>query len=147
MNFIGIDPGQSGGMVLLNREGGLLFVTAFNKATEGDIASELREWDDIDNDYHAIACLEAVHSMPKQGVASSFKFGVSYGFLRGILTGLNIRWDTVTPQKWQKVMGCMTKGDKNVSKAAAQRLWPNTKWTHAIADAALIAEYARRTSK
>lgn len=81
--------------------------------------------------------------MPKQGVASSFKFGRSYGFLIGLLTGLRIPYEFVTPQKWQKAMGCLTHGDKNISKAAAQRRWPNEKWTHATADAGLIAEYGR----
>jgi hypothetical protein len=41
-------------------------------------------------------------------------------------------------------MQCLTKGDKNVSKAAAQRLWPKLKITHANADALLIAEYGRQ---
>ena len=82
--------------------------------------------------------------MPKQGNVSSFTFGERYGFLRGLMMGLRIRYEYVTPQKWQKALGCLTHGDKNVSKAAAQRLWPKLKWTHATADAALIAEYGRR---
>jgi len=40
----------------------------------------------------------------------------------------------------------MTGGDKNVSKRRAQELFPEIKITHAIADALLIAEYARRTN-
>ncbi len=32
----------------------------------------------------------------------------------------------------------------NVTKAAAQRRWPDMKWTHALADSALIAEYERQ---
>lgn len=35
-------------------------------------------------------------------------------------------------------------GDKNVTKAAAQRLFPDQKVVHATADAMLLAEYARR---
>jgi hypothetical protein len=42
---------------------------------------------------------------------------------------------------WQKSLGCLTHGDKNVSKAAAQRLFPGMKITHATADALLIAYY------
>jgi hypothetical protein len=41
-------------------------------------------------------------------------------------------------------MRCLTKGDKNVSKARAQELFPALKITHATADALLIAEYGRR---
>jgi hypothetical protein len=43
-------------------------------------------------------------------------------------------------------MGCLTKGDKNVSKSRAQELFPSIKVTHAIADALLIAEHNRRTA-
>ncbi len=82
--------------------------------------------------------------MPKQGVTSSFTFGKNYGFLIGLLTAIQIPFKFVTPQQWQKGMQCLTKGDKNVSKSAAQRLWPKVKVTHAIADSMLIAEYGRK---
>jgi crossover junction endodeoxyribonuclease RuvC len=137
--MIGIDPGQSGGVVLLDAAGRVIDKLPFAKATDHDIAEWLTEWDEHE------AVIESVHSMPKQGVASSFKFGRSFGFLIGLLTGLKIPYRMVTPQTWQKAMGCLTHGDKNVSKAAAQRVWPREKWTHALADAALIAEYGRRT--
>ncbi|HSW63970.1 MAG TPA: hypothetical protein VLH56_11785 [Dissulfurispiraceae bacterium] len=139
MKYIGIDPGQSGGMVLLSDSGEVCQTAAFAKMTERDIFDTLHEWSE-----GACACLESVHSMPRQGVASSFKFGTNYGFLRGVLTATGIQWKTATPQQWQKELGCLTKGDKNITKAAAQRRWPNTKWTHATADAALIAEFCRR---
>ena len=93
---------------------------------------------------NAVATIENVHAMPKQGVTSSFTFGKNFGFLIGLLTACCIPYKFVTPQKWQKGMQCMTKGDKNISKAAAQRLWPKIKITHAIADSLLIAEYGRQ---
>jgi len=112
----------------------------FTTATDYDIA----DWFDDYRHFVDVAYMEKVHSMPKQGNVSSFTFGERYGFLRGLMTGLRIRYEYVTPQKWQKTLGCLTHGDKNISKAAAQRLWPKLKWTHATADAALIAEYGRR---
>lgn len=146
--MIGIDPGMSGGMVMLcDVNGDIEAVATFARMTEYDIADTLLDWQETWTEGPMRACIESVHSMPKQGVASSFKFGQSFGFLRGLLTGLKIPYTLVTPQKWQKEMQCLTHGDKNVSKAAAQRRWPNHKWTHAIADAALIAEYGRRTSQ
>ena len=90
------------------------------------------------------AFLEKVGAMPKQGVSSTFKFGQHYGLLRGLLVALQIPREFPTPQTWQKALGCLTGGDKNVSKAKAAQLWPDIKWTHATADAALIAEYGRR---
>ena len=113
--------------------------------TERDIHDTLNQARDGYPDNQIFAMLENVHSMPKQGVSSSFKFGQHFGFLRGILTAQGIPFELVTPQKWQKAMGCLTKGDKNISKAAAQRLFPRIKMTHAFADSILIAEYARRT--
>jgi crossover junction endodeoxyribonuclease RuvC len=93
--------------------------------------------------YEPIVFLEAVHSMPGQGVASSFKFGRGYGFLRGVITALKYPLHDVSPQKWQKALGCMSRGDKNVTKQMAQQLFPGLKITHSIADALLIMEYGR----
>jgi len=92
-------------------------------------------------------CLEKVHSMPGQGVASSFKFGQGFGHLEMALTSAKIPFTYVTPQKWQKELGCLTGGNKNVSKSRAQQLFPHIKCTHAVSDALLIAEYCRRTIK
>lgn len=141
--MIGIDPGNSGGIVkLCDVSGTVIFSDKFADKTEHDIAELVREYacSDVANDY---AWIEQVHAMPKQGVSSTFKFGRHFGFLVGLLTGLRVPYSLVTPAKWQGLLGCRTKGDKNISKAAAQRLWPEHKWTHAIADAALIAEYGR----
>jgi hypothetical protein len=59
------------------------------------------------------------------------------------IVAAGIPFETVTPQKWQKTLGCLTKGDKNVSKRKAQELFPDIKITHAIADSLLIAHYAK----
>ena len=79
-----------------------------------------------------------------RGSVASFKVGQSYGFLRGCLIAIGIPFEEVTPQKWQQVMGCRTKGDKNISKARAQQLWPTEKVIHQTADGMLIAEFCRR---
>ncbi len=135
--FLGIDPGMSGGFGFVGD--GRSYPHKIPE-TEADTAALLREWAPVVK----LAWIERVHSMPKQGVASSFKFGQSYGFLRGILIGLRIPFEEVTPQSWQKAMGCLTHGDKNVSKAKAQQLFPGWKISHATADAMLIAEACRR---
>jgi hypothetical protein len=78
------------------------------------------------------------------GVVSAFSFGRGYGNLEMALTAAGIPFERVRPQVWQKAMGCMTKGDKNISKAKAQELFPDKKATHWSSDALLIAEYGRR---
>ncbi|MCJ7828454.1 MAG: hypothetical protein MUP81_01780 [Dehalococcoidia bacterium] len=138
-SIIGIDPGSCGAAVLL-REDGSTDIARFDQMTQTDIADALREWK-ADS---CFAYLEKVHSMPKQGVSSTFKFGLNYGFLIGCLTALKIPYDFVTPNTWQKALSCQSKGDKNVTKAKAQQLFPNLKIIHTIADALLIAEYGRR---
>lgn len=88
--------------------------------------------------------LESVSSSPQMGVVSSFSFGRGYGNLEMALTAAGIPFERVRPQVWQKALGCMTKGDKNVSKRKAQELFPDRKITHATADALLIAHYGTK---
>ena len=136
MRLLGIDPGKSGGIALVS-EG---WAQAWPMPdTERDVWDIFEECDPVD-----LAYIEKVASSPQMGVTSAFTFGRSYGFLRGMLVGWRIPFEEVSPQKWQKAMGCLTKGDKNVSKRKAQQLFPTLKITHATADALLIAEYCRR---
>ena len=141
MIFLGIDPGRSGAIVALFPSGEIQFVK--NDSTEQEVSDWLA---DISSD-ELRAVIEQVHSMPKQGVASSFKFGMSYGFLRGLLTAHKIPFESVTPSKWQGALGCRSGGKKNVTKQKAGELFPHVRWTHATADAVLLAEYARRTQR
>jgi Holliday junction resolvasome RuvABC endonuclease subunit len=92
--------------------------------------------------------------MPKQGVASSFKFGVNYGIVRMALTAAGIPFEEVTPQAWQKALGITHRKKtetpsewKNRLRARAQQLFPSVSLTLATADALLIAEYCRRINK
>lgn len=142
MIYIGVDPGGSGAIAVINR--GLEYRGCVkNSETESDVAAFVRA--QAHEVYKPFAYIERVHSMPKQGVASSFKFGQSYGFLRGCLITCGIPFEEVSPVKWQTAMGCRSGGDKNVTKARAQQLFPDVKITHANADALLLAEYCRRT--
>lgn len=136
--YCGIDPGNSGSIVLLATDSSFILAQPLSD-TEVDIIDFVQE--------HAsaidLAVLESVHAMPKQGVCSSFTFGQGVGFLRGVLLSAKIPLHTVTPQRWMKSLQCMTKGDKNVTKARAQELFPNEKITHKVADAMLIAYWAK----
>jgi hypothetical protein len=136
MSVLGLDPGWSGGVALLDDFGSIAEYHGFSTMTESEIIEVMNRMV-----AHASVCyIEKVHSMPRQGVASSFKFGMIYGLLRGLIVG-RVRMIEITPQAWQKSLGCLTKGDKNISKAKAQQLFPGIKITHATADALLIAYY------
>jgi len=140
MNVIGIDPGKSGGIAVVDDCAGAV---AFKlDTTERDVWDTLLEC--RDNLNASVAFIEKVNAFPKQGVSSTFKFGKSYGMLIGMLVALKVRFEYVPPGVWQRNLSCLSKGDKNVTKAKAQELFPSLKITHAIADALLIAEYGRR---
>jgi hypothetical protein len=142
MMYLGIDPGCNGCIALLDWNGKPVEYLKLKDATEADIAKFVHE--NLVGLNEVTAAVEFVRSTPQMGVVSAFTFGRSYGFLRGVLAANGIRREDVTPQKWQAELGCRSKGDKNVTKAKAQELWPEEKITHANADALLIAEYARR---
>ena len=137
--FMGIDPGYSGAVAVVDHKGRIVDCIRLSE-TEHDVSEFISEYaSDV-----TFAILEKVNAMPRQGVSSTFKFGTSYGFCRALLVCHRIRFETTPPGVWQKTMGCLSKGDKKVTKAAAQRLFPDEKVVHATADAMLIAEYARR---
>jgi crossover junction endodeoxyribonuclease RuvC len=137
--FLGIDPGASGGIAILD-EGGGIVVCEPMPATERDIADMVGEFAPRIH----MAVIEAVHSMPGQGVSSSFKFGMSYGGLRMVLVSLRVPFEAVAPQAWQRSLHCLSQGDKNKTKARAQELFPGQRVTHAVADALLLGEFCRR---
>ena len=139
---IGIDPGLSGGIAFIPASGEPWAHKM--PETDRDLIDLLR---DSINLFDARATLEFVSSSPQMGVKSAFTFGEGYGRLQMALTALGVPYERVRPQAWQKAMGCLTKGDKNVSKRRAQELCPAIKVAHSIADALLIAEYARRAAK
>jgi crossover junction endodeoxyribonuclease RuvC len=138
MTTIGIDPGKSGGIAWI--QDGKACVEKMPDTLQ-DLWELLR---DIAAEGRCKAYLEQIHSSPQMGVVSSFTFGNGFGHLEMALTAAGIPFERVRPQVWQKAMGCMTKGDKNVSKRKAQELFPNIKVTHAIADALLIATYGAK---
>jgi len=174
MIYIGIDPGVSGGIGVIRYgklgEYSKPLVEAFKMpATEMDLCELLKSliptYDLMTRmkEPRVFCYLEKAQAFPgsqkvtrcprcstvlktrqSQGVSSTFKFGMQYGTLKGILTALHIPFELIRPVDWQRALGCMTKGDKNISKAKAQQLFPDIKVTHAKADALLISEYCRR---
>lgn len=145
--MIGVDPGKHGAAVLLKENGE---IEIYDFVDELSAANQIEEWrrkHDI-----ALVVLEKVHSMPKQGVKSSFSFGMNYGVWRGILAASGLPWELVTPQAWQK--GLIVKSDgadpKLRSLAVARRYFSKQgelfkrKKDADRADGALMALHAQR---
>ena len=142
---VGIDPGKNGGIAVIGDYG-----TYVNKMPDTlqdlwDMIEEISIGDGHDSEPSLCrAYIEQIHSSPQMGVVSAFTFGNGFGHLEMALTAAGIPFERVRPQVWQKALGCMTKGDKNITKAKAQEMFPSLKVTHATADALLIAEYGKR---
>jgi len=163
MTVIGIDPGLSGGLAVLdgaNAPALLIMPTMGTERPQIDEAA-LRTWlEDLllqarQRSQALTAYVESVSAMPKQGVASMFTFGCGYGLVRGILCGLRIPYRLVKPQEWQRVVlaGLDRRDPKAAAYLFASRAWPTVDWRatpncrkphSGLVDAAVIAEFGRR---
>ena len=142
--FIGIDPGASGALAGLDPMGQVVEVLDYDG--EQAAAKVLR---DLQQRYSLQAALEQVHAMPKQGVSSSFKFGMAFGAWVGVLAALGVPYRLVPPTVWQKGRVRKTDGPdpKTRSLTAARRMFPEAslarKKDDGRADALLIADWLR----
>ena len=150
--IIAIDPGVNGGIAIEYPAGDGTFVYPM-PATILDLC-EVLDVNTLDNTLGVTVYLEKVHSMPGQGVSSTFTFGENYGILRGITTAFGHKTVHLQPLKWQKYFG-LQKRDKDESdtvhknriKAFAQERYPGFRVTHKTQDALAILEYAREQEK
>jgi Holliday junction resolvasome RuvABC endonuclease subunit len=139
--YIGIDPGKNGGISAITSES-IPHSADRMPDTPAGLVDVLR---DILTCADAVHCVvERVRSTPQMGVTSAFTFGQGYGRIESAIAALGIPYEEVLPQRWQKEIGCMSKGNKNVTKARAMAMFPAANVTHTIADSLLIAEYCRR---
>jgi crossover junction endodeoxyribonuclease RuvC len=90
------------------------------------------------------AVIELVGSMPKQGISSTFRFGVAIGLVRGVVATLQVPLHQVTPTKWKRAFSLGSDGEE--SRALASRLYPglnglSRKKDHNRAEAILLARW------
>lgn len=157
MNYmgIGVDPGGTSGCICtkLFADGEEQYdYLRFKNATLKDIYRFLRKSKKMASvkGCKIFCVLEKVHSMPGQGVSSSFKFGVNYGNLQGLILALGIPFEEISPAKWTKDMGKQKRPgeDKTASKkrrrTEAEALYPQIKFVNDTVDAHWLAIYAER---
>jgi Holliday junction resolvasome RuvABC endonuclease subunit len=93
-------------------------------------------------------CMEQVHSMPNQGVSSTFAFGRAVGVISAVCELTNYPFHLVSPQKWKKHFNLTA--DKNEALDLARKLFPAAKLKLKKdinrAEALLIAEYWRQAN-
>lgn len=147
-NIVGIDPGFSGAICILDSEGKILLLTdmpivkADKTELDESAIRRILEGSEVSHVY-----LEKSQTMPGQGISSSGRYMMSYGIIRGICVGLQIPYTLIQPQCWKKVMMEGMGKEKAASIVRAQQLYPiielSRKKDHGMADAYLIAEYGR----
>lgn len=147
MRTLGIDPGATGAIVLLEDGKPIEWMemptSKIGSATRVNAAALA---DFIGSSLCDHVFVEQVGAMPGQGVSSMFNFGHSCGTIMGVLGAMGIPCTLVTPQSWKRTAGLIGT-DKDAARARAIQLWP--KWREldkkgkgqALADAALIAKY------
>lgn len=150
MSVLGIDPGSvSAAYGVLSEDG---HFKACGDIPVADKMIDPHGWADVVQRTMPIeTVIEQVGAMPKQGVASSFRFGMGTGIIRGVVQGLGYPLVQVVPGKWKKHFGLDSDAEK--SRALALRLWPlaaphlRHKKDHGRAEALLIAKWRLETRK
>jgi hypothetical protein len=153
--YIGIDPGKKGYLCLYNANySGYKHYPLFNgNRLNREMLDTIEK---LAETYTMIAVVEQVHSMPHQGVASTFSFGTNYGMILGALEAIGIPYVTCAPGKWQKfICEAVDKAPntKQMHYNAARRLFPNMDFRRSErcriyddnkVDSTLICEYGIR---
>lgn len=149
--FAGIDPGLTGAVAILDEDGGGAMVwdmpTLAGEVNAAHLAAILR----TPTTGSLEVTLEEVHSMPKQGVKSSFGFGVSKGIVLGVVGALGLPLTRIGSSKWKRDMRVTS--DKATSLRLANERWPDLaedlrlKKHDGRAEALLIADWGRRVAR
>lgn len=153
--YCGIDPGQTGAVVLLGVHGGVTGVvrhltmptTERHGRTVVDaaaLAAGLRPIVALG----AVFALEDVWARRGESAGSAFNFGDSFGAVRGVLAALGVTPSMALPTVWKPAIGA-TGVDKAViwaalSRAGVQRLPEEKAANLGVADAAGIALWLSR---
>ena len=157
MKIIGIDPGLSGAIAVLedNKVLGIydMPVMAEGKKSKRQLNSaqlvSIIKQNTYSNDEIAIV-VEQVNAMPGQGVTSMFNFGQTFGAIKGVCAALNLPIFFVRPSKWKKHFELIN-SSKDASRTKVIEMYPKLsnqltkKKDVNKSDAILIARYFSET--
>ena len=157
MRIIGIDPGLSGGIAILEdnkvKELFDMPVMPDGKKNKRQLNSALLVKlikDNIKDIENTVMVVEQVNAMPGQGVTSMFNFGQTFGAIKGICAALGLPIFFVRPAKWKKHFELIN-SSKDSSRTKAIEMYP--KLSNQLAkkkdvnksDAILIARFYSET--
>lgn len=154
LTIVGIDPGFSGAIALLEPRSWTLTVHDMPvvPSTKGKTVlnySALAELLAPNTGVRSIGALEKVSAMPGQGVSSMFRFGQCYGALEMALMGHGYELFDPTPASWKKHFKLSS--DKDTSRGLASQRFPTSsslftrKKDDGRAEAALLTLWAVET--
>ena len=153
MKILGIDPGLSGAIAILeNKKVLTLFdmpVMAEGKKNKKQLNSAqlvkiIQENTRAEEDISVV--VEQVNAMPGQGVTSMFNFGQTFGAIKGVCAALNLPIFFVRPSKWKKYFELIN-SSKDSSRTKVIEMYPSLsnqltkKKDVNKSDAILIARY------
>lgn len=150
---IGIDPGVSGAVaVVASSYSSVKNIPTLKIRVNGksrsiiDIYSLKRFVDVLAESFPgAVVYMEKVHSMPGQGVQSSFLFGEANGILHGMFAAKDFTIKFVRPQEWKANYPLLARQKKDASLLTARAIFPTVplplKKDHNKAEALLIANF------
>ena len=131
MKIIGIDPGLSGAIAILenNKVLSLFDVPVMSEGKKNkrqlnsaQLVSLLKE--NISSDEEVAVVVEQVNAMPGQGVTSMFNFGQTFGAIKGVCAALALPIFFVRPSKWKKHFELIN-SSKDSSRTKAIEMYPN----------------------
>ncbi len=131
MKIIGIDPGLSGAIAILENNKVLnvfdMPVMAEGKKNKRQLNSAqlvklLRE--NISKDDETAVVVEQVNAMPGQGVTSMFNFGQTFGAIKGVCAALELPIFFVRPSKWKKHFELIN-SSKDSSRTKVIEMYPS----------------------
>ena len=153
MIIIGIDPGVSGGISILENK---KVIEVFDMPTMIDGKKNKRQINGaqvtniikevLNGNKEVVVVVEHVNAMPGQGVTSMFNFGQTFGAIKGICASLNLPIFYVRPAKWKKHFDLIN-SSKDASRTKVIEMYPSIssrlskKKDVNKADAILIARY------
>ena len=153
MKILGIDPGLSGAIAILeNKKVISLFdmpVMAEGKKNKKQLNSaqlvNIIKENTINHEEIAVV-VEQVNAMPGQGVTSMFNFGQTFGAIKGVCAALSLPIFFVRPSKWKKYFELIN-SSKDSSRTKVIEMYPalssqlTKKKDVNKSDAILIARY------
>ena len=131
MKIIGIDPGLSGAIAILENNKVLnifdIPVMSEGKKNKRQLNSALLVnflKENINKEEEVAVVVEQVNAMPGQGVTSMFNFGQTFGAIKGICAALELPIYFVRPSKWKKHFELIN-SSKDASRTKVIQMYPN----------------------